>query len=147
MNLQTLITTLAPKHRASERGPVLAGAHFLRCDPRQAIAFDPDGSMLVWDGASDRTIYWDAAVNHAFRAWHDACHIAGRFGFNLDGERAACELQIVQARLAFPSIPLSIIATIRAEVVGQAEYFAAHGCFPLDQRKFVAQYIRTNGGL
>lgn len=94
------------------------------------------GPLVIWDGASDQTIYQDARVNHAFRAWHDAAHMAGHFPFTLEGEHAACEFQIAQARAVFPRLPESLAAAIRAEVIGQAEYFAANGMFPANQLVF-----------
>lgn len=93
------------------------------------------GIMTVWDGASDRTIWRDARVNHAFRAWHDDCHIRAGVGFTLVGERAACELQIRELMAAHPQAH-AMAAIIRAEVIGQAEYFAATGSFPEDQIAF-----------
>lgn len=137
MNLQTLILTLAPQHAARSRVPNASG----RYDPAM-IAHDSAG-MLVYDGASDATIYECPKVNHAFRAWHDACHIMGQCDFTLAGERAACAIQIRQARLAFPSIPASVLALIRAEVIGQAEHFERHGSFPVNQAAFIRDYMRV----
>lgn len=99
------------------------------------------GRVIVWEGASDGTIYGDARVNHAFRAWHDGCHVAGLHGFTLEGERATCERQIASLRHRFPRAPKSILALIRAEVIGQAEHFAATGAFPVDQAAFIADYV------
>lgn len=96
--------------------------------------------MIVWDGASSDTIYGDARVNHAFRAWHDQCHIDGRFPLTLEGEVAACEFQIRDMLRRFPSAPARLARAIRAEVIGQAEYFAAHGMFPANQLSFFTAY-------
>lgn len=98
------------------------------------------GPLVVWDGASAATIYGDARVNHAFRAWHDAAHIDGQYPFTLEGEVAACEHQIACARRRFPRLPDSLAALIRIEVVGQAEHFAAFGTFPADQSTFHWEY-------
>jgi len=54
---------------------------------------DAGGRMLVYSGASERTIYGDPEVNYAFRAWHDWCHWRGRYDFSYEGERAACAMQ------------------------------------------------------
>jgi hypothetical protein len=96
--------------------------------------------MIVWDGASDATIYGDARVNHAFRAWHDACHVDGQFPLTLAGERAACEFQIGTLLKRFPLAPARWLHIIRAEIVGQAEHYAVHGEFPADQAAFFATY-------
>ena len=127
---------MAPRFRASSRVPDLGAGN----DAEQ-IAFDADGAMIVFDGASDATIYEDAAVNHAFRAWHDACHIERRLGFTLAAEREVCELQIVQALQRYPNIPARVLRLIRAEVTGQAEHFAVYGQFPIDQAAFIRRYI------
>lgn len=134
-DLNRAILQLAPVRRARARVPIIdVGA-----DPH-GIAFD-SGGMIVWDGASDSTVYGDACVNHAFRAWHDAAHIAGAFPFTLSGEIAACEFQLTQLRDAFPRHPQSWDALIRAEVIGQAEYYSVHGEFPSDQYAFMVEYL------
>lgn len=132
--LNSLVLRMAPPHEARATAPGsfhdLMGAAGLARVP-------------VWEGASEGTIYGDARVNHAFRAWHDAAHIAGGFAFTLAGERAACEYQIAGARKLFPRLPAWIVRAIRAEVTGQAEYFATHGIFPADQSAFFTE--ATNG--
>jgi hypothetical protein len=136
MNLQTAILALAPRHRATPRVPVLGAGN-----APEEITFDSDGAMLVWDGASEATIYRDPKVNHAFRAWHDAQHIRARAGFTLAGERIACERQCRELQTRFPGVPERVLRLIRAEVIGQAEYFAQHGSFPIDQAKFIEEYL------
>lgn len=96
---------------------------------------------IVWDGASDATIYGDARINHAFRAWHDHCHVLGNHDFSLAGERAAADLQCAQLLALYPRAPSAWLRLIHAEVTGQVEYFAVNGVFPLDQLKFVTQYV------
>lgn len=124
-DLNRLILELAPRHIARAQAPSTF-AELMR---------SPD--LVVWDGASDATIYGDARVNHAFRAWHDACHIAGGFEFTLAGEMLACEMQCRQVLQRYPRVHGRILAMIRAEVIGQAEHFAATGLFPEDQIAFI----------
>jgi len=123
------IISLAPSHTAR---PIAPSTY------RQLVEC---GKFIVWDGASDATIYGDARVNHAFRAWHDSCHILGHHDFTLAGERAAADLQCAQLLAAYPRAPGRWLKLIHAEVTGQAEYFARHGIFPLDQLEFIAQYL------
>jgi len=92
-------------------------------------------SIIVWNGASEHTIYGDPKVNHAFRAWHDSLHLILNAPFTLTGEIFVAR---EQARLA----PDPIAKLIIAEVQGQAEYFAEHRVFPADQVKFVLDYIK-----
>jgi hypothetical protein len=96
-------------------------------------------SLVVWEGASDATIFRDARVNHAFRAWHDSLHIAGAHDFTLTGEIATMKAQCAALREAFPSAPQWAFDILRAEVQGQAEYFAAHGTFPANQIAFTLE--------
>lgn len=113
-DLNQAILLLAPVFNVSDRAPSTFADIMRQGDP-----------LTVWSGASDGTIYADPAVNWAFRAWHDATHIAGRYDFTLAGETATCEAQI------------------RAEIVGQAQYAAAHGHFPVDQAAFVQEAINA----
>lgn len=99
---------------------------------------------IVWDGASERTIYGDERVNHAARAWHDHCHLLGRFDFTLEGERATAELQKRQIMLAYPRAPLRWLRLIDAEVIEQANHLAMTGSFVSDQVAFVRQYLEAN---
>lgn len=97
-------------------------------------------TLPVWAGASDCTIYADARVNHAARAWHDRAHLIGGFAFTLDGETKAAELQVVQLYQAFPSAPAWAAELIRAEVIGQAAELAKTGHFVADQVSFSLAY-------
>lgn len=101
------------------------------------------GRVRVWDGASDHTIFGSPRVNHAFRAWHDLCHIAGNFPFTLEGEKAAAEMQKGHLKWLFPDHPSleRWCRLIDIEVVGQAEHFEATGQFPEDQRAFALERL------
>lgn len=98
--------------------------------------------LIVYDGASDTTLYGCARVNLAFRAWHDALHLAHGFTFDLEGERQACTAQVRALLKRFPSAPAWALNLIRAEIEGQAEHFAAFGYFPENQAAFVAAYVQ-----
>jgi hypothetical protein len=91
------------------------------------------GRMLVWSGASDRTIYADSSVNWAMRAWHDSCHISGLHDFTIAGESAACEVQLDQLARAFPRAPRLWSRLIWLEVIGQALHADQTGQFVTDQ--------------
>ena len=126
--LNRKIIRLAPTHVARDTAPgtfqELAG---------QRVA----GRLVVWSGASDLTIYGDARVNHAFRAWHDALHLSLNAPFTLEGET---RVAIEQARLIGSDAWAHVVL---AEVVGQAEYLAKHGSFPADQTAFILSYLKT----
>ena len=51
------------------------------------------GRMLVTDGVTDDDAFDTAETWHAFRAWHDWCHLKGGYGFDLPGECTTVRLQ------------------------------------------------------
>jgi hypothetical protein len=132
----TVILAMAPRFEARAVAPSSL-AELVQCHAERG----PSG-LIVWEGESTRTVYADAAVNHAFRAWHDAWHVAGRVGFDLEGERATCNAQKAAVLRAFPRAPLRWFALLDAEINGQAEYFARTGAFPADQVEFTADALR-----
>ena len=127
-----VILELAPAHDARAIAPATLA---------DLLALDTGAALPVWDGASDRTPYGDARVNHAFRAWHDATHKAGGYGFTLEGERATCAAQARAVMLAYPRAPRLWLALLDAEINGQAAHFAAHGFFPADQTAFIKERL------
>ena len=104
---------------------------------------DRTKQMLVWSGGSENTIYADREVNWAFRAWHDWCHYNGAHPFTPEGERAVFEMQCSHLLLLFNDCLRTRhwIKILRAEVIGQQEYFYKHGHYPPDQRVFVDAYL------
>lgn len=105
------------------------------------------GRFTVWDGACDNTIFDDPQTNQMFRAWHDWCHIQGRFDFTLQGEQAAAHMQCehIAARYGTGETGQELMALVMMEVVGQKLYADAHGGeFPTDQKAFAKAYL-TDG--
>lgn len=103
------------------------------------------GRLVVYGGASDQTIYGDPAVNHAFRAWHDVCHLLGNHDTSLAGEAATCRQQMHQLLQIYGDTPRTRHwqMIVEAEIIGQAQHFERHGRFPLDQAGFVMAYLRN----
>jgi hypothetical protein len=107
------------------------------------------GRMLVWNGASDNTIFGDAEVNYAFRAWHDWCHLSGGCEFTPEGEMNAALIQIDHIRSVYGYTPDAdnMVLLVWAEVVGQVQYHEHHdGQFPTDQMAFVKHYLINPAG-
>ncbi len=100
---------------------------------------DAGRRMVVFSGGSEQTIYGDPEVNFAFRAWHDWCHWRGRHDFSHEGERAACAKQGDHLVTVYgeSSQTRRWRQILRAEIIGQREFFDRHGVFPEDQRAFV----------
>lgn len=136
MTPQAIIMTIAPRFEAR---PLVLEVDASTSVAQFAAFVATRGVMTVWDGASDRTIWRDARVNHAFRAWHDDCHLRVAAPFTLAGERRACEEQIRQLLAAYPGAH-AIARTIYVEVIGQAEHYATFGTFPEDQVAFHNTY-------
>jgi len=104
---------------------------------------DKTGRVLVWDGASDTTIFGDAEVNFAFRAWHDSKHITARLPFTREGEIAALELQKADVRAIYDGATAdSFCALLDAEIRGQFDYCEKNGGFPENQAAFARAYVR-----
>lgn len=97
------------------------------------------GRVCVWSGASGRTIFSGPGVNYAFRAWHDWRHICLRAPFDYAGERRVWTAQ--SADLGLPWDGAQRLLWI--EVMGQLEHKRLYGAFPVDQRSFAQEYLRT----
>ena len=127
-DLNRAILELAPRHHVADFAP----------DTFAGIMQSPG---IIWAGASDGTIYGDAKVNHAFRAWHDSHHIRLGADFTLAGETRVCEAQIAELHRLWPRHPLVWDRLIRVEVIGQVTYNATHGHFPIDQSQFTREEL------
>ena len=94
------------------------------------------GRLTVYSGGSDATIWDDAEVNYAFRAWHDWTH--WRYQRPFEGETAVARQQVADLARVYGRTPdvENMGALLLCEVIGQAEYFAQHGDFPSDQAAF-----------
>lgn len=98
-------------------------------------------SLVIWSGASEGTIYGDAAVNWAFRALHDTLHLRTRMDFSVDAE---IELGRIQASQYDSDLMRELVF---AEVSLQAAYFKKHGTFVPDQAAFTMAHLEKMGVL
>ncbi len=107
--------------------------------------YQETGRLLVWNGASDKTIFGDPEVNYAFRAWHDSKHIFGQFAFNLEGETQAffAQAKDIYALFGGGTIANGFVDILRAEIIGEFEYTEVRGGFPIDQIGFARDYLCT----
>jgi len=103
---------------------------------RQLVEAAQGRAIPVWSGASDKTIWGDVRTNHAFRAWHDAAHLVGRYPFTLAGEEAAWRTQVATLCFHYPQAPLLWGRLLWIEIVEQAYFHAEYGQFPADQIAF-----------
>lgn len=104
--------------------------------------YDKTGRILVWNGASEQTIFADSEVNFAFRAWHDSKHITGGFNFMRKGEISAMRAQQMDVVTLYNGPTMHFFCDlIKAEVQGQFDYKERRGGFPVDQLAFVRAYL------
>lgn len=109
---------------------------------------DAGKTMIVASEGSNNTIFAVPEVNFAFRAWHDWCHWKGGFDFSLYGESAACCMQLDQmyGRFGVNWHTNQWAEYLKAEVIGQRQYYEKYCAYIDDQRGFVAAYV-TNPAL
>lgn len=101
------------------------------------------GRMLVYNWASDDTIFGDPEVNWAFRAWHDWTHLQVNGAFDIPGEISVATRQIEDLTKVYGHGKQTdeFSKLIWAEVMGQVFYAGHHnGAFPNDQRAFYAAF-------
>lgn len=103
------------------------------------------GRILVWNGASDRTIFGDPEVNFAFRAWHDYTHLKISAPFDRPGETAVALVQTADMyqRMGYCNNSRRYARIIDAEIVGQLRHQETFGEFPEDQLGFVQAYLKN----
>ena len=106
---------------------------------RHKERFVNSGTIHIWTGASDNTIFGSEAINHAFRAWHDVEHLINRLGYDYLDESIVCEIQ----KSKLPAHWVFEKELIHAEITGQAQYFMKNGTFVPDQRVFTKEYINN----
>lgn len=94
-------------------------------------------SLVVWSGESNNTIFNDPAVNHAFRALHDALHLKTGLDFS---PQAEIELGRIQASQYDSDL---IRELVFCEVSLQAAYHLENGVFVPDQRSFTENYLKN----
>lgn len=112
--------------------------------PKLCALLDSGARMVVFDGGSDATIFGSAAVNYAFRAWHDWHHWKHKLAFDAVGAARACYYQQQDLLDTFGNTARvrSWCRLLDAEVNGQLSYSAWHsGEFPKDQRAFTLAYL------
>jgi hypothetical protein len=92
--------------------------------------------LVIWSGASDKTIYQDASVNWAFRAWHDRMHVQTGLSF---APGAEIELGRIQAAQCDSALMQDLIY---CEVARQVMVLQATGEFVADQFDFTVKALK-----
>jgi hypothetical protein len=99
-------------------------------------AFSETGSIVVWSGGSESTIYREPQVNYLFRAWHDWTHLKTGSDFSLAGETRNAMAQMSQ-------VGTELQRLIYIEAVLQATCYFQTGNFPVDQVAFTLEALKN----
>ncbi len=93
------------------------------------------GRMLVWSGASDKTIFACPETNWAFRAWHDWTHYRYNYPITDKGAALAGKRQQSHIRAQFgEGLQTEFFCSlIHFEIIEQLDYKNTFGQFPDDQ--------------
>lgn len=100
------------------------------------------GRLTVYAGNSDQTIFGDAKVNHAFRAWHDHAHWRGQYDFTQAGEYNTFLLQVIDMQELCPDFCELWFKLLDCEVNKQVEYYINTGQFVTDQLNFTKGILK-----
>lgn len=100
------------------------------------------GRVLVWSGASEKTVFACRETNYAFRAWHDSKHILFGLPFTMEGEATVMRLQQRDIHALYDGTRADLFcAILEGEIIGQGEYNVIRGGYPVNQLAFVAAYL------
>lgn len=106
--------------------------------------FESTGRILVWSGASDKTIFGCAETNYAFRAWHDYRHITENAPFNFKGETITYIKQCEDIRTIYEGEQADFYCSVLfAEIIGEIRYRNKNGEFPAQQNAFIRAFLQV----
>jgi len=113
--------------------------------------FSP-AKIIVYNGGCDNTIFSQSVYNHLFRAFHDFGHLSHGLDFQFKNEITLGERQANEVYDAvLPTIGLEranvVRQIIRAEIIGQIEYYQIHRRYIDDQKTYVIGYLGVEGGI
>lgn len=134
-NLERFIKYIAPPHVAVADAP----DSYTKLMRQRGLLYMGQ-PLPVYNGGCDRTIYSNASVNYAFRAWHDKIHITHELDFSPAGEQGVLAVhlyQMGQYAREFHLVPDDFSAVI-ADVLGQVMYYQKAKAFVDNQAGFVS---------
>lgn len=95
-----------------------------------------NSGLVIWSGASNKTIFEDASVNWGLRALHDAEHLKTGLLFIPEQE---IELGRIQASRQSSELMADLIY---CEISLQSEYFLKNGTFVENQKEFMLNNLK-----
>ena len=137
--LEAFIADAAPLHYAIEDAPNSYEELMEHYD--SLVTGDP---IPVGSGGCEHSIYSRPEINQAWRAYHDGIHMVHELDFSLEDEEQVCEIQIEHMRLCskdYGTFTSEDYAAVRADIIGQAMYYARYKKYVNDQARFVASCL------
>lgn len=107
--------------------------------PSTEIELFGSTSLVIWSGASDKTIFCDESVNWAFRALHDSMHLKTGLGFDVESEK---ELGRIQASQYESDVMRELIF---CQITMQADHFGTTGQFVVNDFDFTMSHLKKCG--
>lgn len=95
--------------------------------------------LPVYAGSCDNTIYGDAAINVAFRAWHDWIHLQYGLSFTPDNEQQVAAIHALHCDNENDAI------VIYADVMSQVEHYQRTGEYSDHQIHTVIEWLEARG--
>lgn len=102
-----------------------------------------DGLHIVWDGASDNSVYPSKFANYVYRWVHDWEHLLFGRDTDVQGEWALWE--DMQGTLLQTHLQLGAKTLLQIEHIGQVAYYQVHGKFPENQALFTVNDLLGRG--
>lgn len=101
------------------------------------------GRLCIATEDSEGTIYDDAGVNVALRAWHDSIHFRHGFQFNAAGEAAAAYVHVAHLvqRYGNNAETQYNAALLLTDLLGLVHYHQRTELWPTDKRAFVMERV------
>lgn len=107
------------------------------------------GSLPVYNGASEKTIFIDSYINVLFRAWHDAIHLEKGFSFQPEDEIKTAFEHVRQ--LMSIGVDQTVYEWLFVDIIGQVYFYKHKNQFVENQIAFTEQcfkcFKRNNGDL
>jgi hypothetical protein len=97
--------------------------------------WEPKSELVIWSGASDKTVFVSREYNWMFRAIHDKLHLESGLGFTIEEEIELGKLQANQ----FEGV---IADMVYIEIAKQVEYYKTHCKFVENQLEFMREELR-----
>jgi hypothetical protein len=99
------------------------------------------GVIQVFSGASENTIFTHKHGNYAFRFWHDFLHVKHNLSFEHECEVLIGYMHVSEIEKEFGIDSLES-KLIRADTIGQTDYYRKYRKFPDNQLEFCKAYIQ-----